>query len=457
MFLITTCLIPVLLFGINSIVHIIAYNKQIETVTIFNYYPPIYAPMRDSLKGPMDSIDPETRKNNLAGNDYFSNSDSGHILNYPLAKPEFNDNSDSKKTILLILLESWRADTLTYDIMPNVYKFAQMSTNFNKHISSGNITFCGLFGLFYGVHCGMFYVAKNNPYTYRSIFSKSLFDNGYKINIYTNSSIKRYQVKTMMFDDAKIENIHNDGTDKDLVESLINDIKNNDPKELNFYFLFLTSSHYPFKSDPNYRIYDDVAVQAEKSVAIDTAPEIESLKKIYLNSLHYEDYLLGDVFNALREKGTMDDIWIIVSGDHGEEFNDTGNLVWGHGKDVNSFQTKVPMLIKKPFQTQKEEIDYISLHQDFAPTIMEEILKTKNLASDYSNGTNIFNITYDRATVAHSYFESGYIFDNIGVDSLTGRKYSWDTGQTIHEPLTREEKEKIKQLFNEELKFLKKY
>jgi membrane-anchored protein YejM (alkaline phosphatase superfamily) len=455
LFVITTMLVPILLFGLNSIIHIKAYNKRIETITVYNYYPPIYLPMTKSNRTPIDNLNADNNEDAFSSEENLFSSDSDHILSYPQSVPEFDNNTESKKSILLILLESWRYDSVSYETMPNLYDFSKTATVFNKHLSSGNTTICGLFGLFYGVHCGMYNVAKNNPYTYRSVFSKSLFENGYKLNIYTLSSLKRFQVKTMLFDDAKIENIHNVGTDRLMVDALMKDIKENDANELNFYFLFLVSSHFPYKCDPKFAVYEDVSDNVSNFV-LNKEDEIKNLKKSNINCLHYEDYLLGDIFKALEEKGISDDLWIIISGDHGEEFNDRGTLYWGHGKEFNKFQTQVPMYIKKPGQTNREEVNYISLHQDIVPTLMEEVLKTKTKESDYSNGTNIFKLTHDRGTVAYSYFDSGYIFDNVAVDKLTRLKYSFETGKVLSNPLTKEEKEKIKELFNEELRFLRK-
>jgi membrane-anchored protein YejM (alkaline phosphatase superfamily) len=453
LFLITTCLIPLLLFGMNSLIHIEAYNRQIETITIYDYYPPIYAPMRKSVKGSFQysGIDED--------NEFIetvSDSISKHVLKYPLVSPVFGDNIKSKKTILLLLLESWRADTVTPDIMPNIYNFSQKSTIFNKHISGSNTTHCGLFTLFYGVNCGIHTIVKNNPYSYRSIFTKSLFENGYKLNIYTLNTLRRRHEKTMFFDDAKIENIHNSGTAKDLSDHLINDIMNNDPDELNFYFIFLYPSHYPYAADPKYKIYPDVPDRAGVGVVFSNDSEIKEIKKIYLNSLYYEDYLLGNVLNALEEKGIMDDVWVIISGDHAEEFNDVGTLVVGHGQALNKFQTNVPMIIKKPGQTNKEEINYISLHQDIVPTLMEEILKIEISSYNYSNGTNMFKLTKDRGTSVSSFFDVAYIFDNITYEVNTTKKYYWDTGLPIERSLTNDEKLKIKELFEDEMKFINK-
>ncbi|MDR2349218.1 MAG: sulfatase-like hydrolase/transferase [Deltaproteobacteria bacterium] len=442
-------LIPIALFGLNSIIHVWAYNHLAESVTVYDYYPPLYHPVRKSIKTPYDRLagSVETRAGETPDL-------SRHVLKYPGSEPVFGENESTKKNILLIVLESFQAGNVNEETMPNLSRFAKEATSFEKHVSSGSATITGLFGLFYGVHAGMYDIAKNNPESYKSVFSKSLRDNGYELGIYTATELRRYHLKTMLFDEAELENIHNVGTDDELADALVGDIKNRDGG-LFFDFLFLISSHYPYRHPKEHEIMKDLPEYDLRGFVSNRNDEWRKYKNAFFNSLHHVDALVGEVFDALKEKGLYDDAWIIVTGDHGEEFNEDGSGDIGHGSNFGKRQTGVPLLIKRPGQTTGEVVNLVTLHQDIVPTLMEEVLNTLTPTEDYANGTNLYKLTGDRGTVVYSYFDSAYVFDGVVIEKAAGKKYRWDTKEKLPGSLTPGEKRKIMALFDEELLFLR--
>src|SRR5699024_5642214 len=58
---------------------------------------------------------------------------------------------EDKPNILFIVIDSWRFDTMTKKITPNVAAFAQENIRFMRHFSGGNATRMGVFTLFYGI------------------------------------------------------------------------------------------------------------------------------------------------------------------------------------------------------------------------------------------------------------------------------------------------------------------
>ena len=55
-------------------------------------------------------------------------------------------------SIMFVVLESWQSAALRPETTLNLWEFAQESTHFRNHISSGSMTVAGLFGLMYGTH-----------------------------------------------------------------------------------------------------------------------------------------------------------------------------------------------------------------------------------------------------------------------------------------------------------------
>ena len=74
--------------------------------------------------------------------------------------------------------------------------------------------------------------------------------------------------------------------------------------------------------------------------------EAPALRALYDGEITYWDAELGKLLDGLRSRGLYDDLTIIVTSDHGEEFNDHGGF-W-HGTTLYDEQVRVPLLVKLP-------------------------------------------------------------------------------------------------------------
>src|SRR5439155_1407290 len=66
----------------------------------------------------------------------------------------------------------------------------------------------------------------------------------------------------------------------------------------------------------------------------------------YRNAVHYADSLVGTMLDALVRRGLLDDTIVLVTGDHGEEFNEHG--YWGHNGAFTPDQVHVPLVLHLP-------------------------------------------------------------------------------------------------------------
>src|SRR5947209_1278910 len=66
----------------------------------------------------------------------------------------------------------------------------------------------------------------------------------------------------------------------------------------------------------------------------------------YRNAVHYADSLVGTMLDALARRGVLDDTIVLVTGDHGEEFNEHG--YWGHNGAFTPEQVHVPLVLHLP-------------------------------------------------------------------------------------------------------------
>ncbi|HML45430.1 MAG TPA: sulfatase [Clostridia bacterium] len=98
----------------------------------------------------------------------------------------------------------------------------------------------------------------------------------------------------------------------------------------------------------------------------------EQLRRVidgYDCGIRYADELLGQVLDALREKGVYDDLAIIVTSDHGENMGELG--IYGEHGTADEATCHIPMLIKWP-GAQRGQVD-AGFHYllDLPPTVAE--------------------------------------------------------------------------------------
>jgi arylsulfatase A-like enzyme len=74
--------------------------------------------------------------------------------------------------------------------------------------------------------------------------------------------------------------------------------------------------------------------------------EAPALTKLYDGEITYWDAEFGKLIDALKERGLYDELTIVVTADHGEEFNDHGGF-W-HGTTLYDEQVRVPLVVKLP-------------------------------------------------------------------------------------------------------------
>ena len=92
---------------------------------------------------------------------------------------------------------------------------------------------------------------------------------------------------------------------------------------------------------------------------------------------------------TLEEKHLLDETIVVISSDHGDEFNDNKLNFWGHGGNFTDAQIKVPLVIHWPGK-KPANIEYMTSHLDLVPTLLPEVLGCENPTEDYSVGMSIW-------------------------------------------------------------------
>lgn len=118
-----------------------------------------------------------------------------------------------------------------------------------------------------------------------------------------------------------------------------------------------------------------VPAQLAKNV---TEKEWRKVWSAHLGLLHYVDNQIGQIINAIEEKGLMDNTIIIFTSDHGDHL---GQHSMYQKMEMYEQAIHVPLIIKIP-EVNASKIDNVMSHLDILPTIMDQLCIEENLDLD---------------------------------------------------------------------------
>jgi membrane-anchored protein YejM (alkaline phosphatase superfamily) len=326
----------------------------------------------------------------------------GGTLRYPAA-PLTCRRPAAPLNIVVILIDGWRKDFLTPQITPNLFALAQRSWRFEQHYSSANETRYGVFGALYGLDATYWddmLRERRGP-----VLVDQLLAEGYRIGAWGGAPLNHPEFDLTVF--AAIRSrltlrLPGDAAwqrDAEMTRRFAAFLGEGGSAPF-FAFLFYDSTH-EYSYDPAMAPFQP-AVQggwfAEPPERRDPVP----IRNRYMNSTHYADALIGQALARLKAAGHADDTIVIVTGDHGEEFNDSGLNYWGHaGGGMTRWQVQTPLIVHWPGQPARD-IRHWTSHVDLAPTLMARVLGCSTPAGDYSNGRDLLDASPRPYLVAYN-------------------------------------------------------
>ena len=388
--------IPVTIFFILSqFLHIWADAVMYKPITSASRVFPLYFPF--TAKSMMNKI-------GIGSNDIVHvdmeevNNKEGQGLNYPkhrIVLPEISN----KKNIIWILLDAWHYKSLDSIVSPNIYKFSKKCSVFLNHSSGSNGTRTGIFSLFYSIP-GIFWydVASLNE---SPVWIDVLLEEGYSINAFPGASLENPPFDKTVFVKTPNVNLNTKGKEvwqrdiqlthdwKDFVDSYLKQ----SPDTPFFSFLFYDALH-GFSVPPNSSKPFQPSWDYAKYHLLTKDTDPTEFKNLYKNCLFFVDSLVGSVLDDLEEKGILENTVVMITGDHGQEFNDNKKNYWGHNGNYSKAQLNVPLLLYGLFPDCKKSY-YWTTHYDIVPTFMNRLFKCENPVDDYSVG-RFLNDSMDR-------------------------------------------------------------
>jgi membrane-anchored protein YejM (alkaline phosphatase superfamily) len=331
-------------------------------------------------------------------------------LQYPL-KPLDVVTPEKPVNIMIILVDSWRADTFNAENTPHMWRYAQRGIMFNNHLSAGNSTRTGVFGLFYGMPGTYWhsFLANGQP----PVLIERLQALEYEMGIFAAAKLTKPEFSQTVFRTIPELRIGSKGNtpsakDEDLTNDWLAWYQQRDKQKPVFSFLFYDAPHgYDFPDGYEHRF--EPMVDAMNYLELDNDYDPTPLKNRYKTSVHYVDSQVKRVLEQLEESGEIDNTLVIITGDHGQEMNDNKLNFWGHNGNFTNAQIQVPFAMFGPKITQKNQPwdDRFTAHQDVVPTLARNYLGVRNELIDYSVGVDLLSPPVARDWLIASQY-SGY-------------------------------------------------
>ncbi len=388
----------------SNILHLVADAEYDQKVTSLVRHVPLFSPATAKMAllngGWVDEADIHANRQKMTH-------ESGSQVNYPHSKLE-SSVAAKPKNVLLVVLDSARYDTFNASVMPSLTQFSQGGNVqiYDHHMSGGNSTRTGVFNLFYGL-----------PGTYWDAFSSNkvapvLMDSfqkhGYELGIFAAAPLTQPAFDRTVFSSVKDLKLRADGDapwqlDQNITDNWLSFVETREATDRKpfFGFLFYDGIHgtsvpkdgvKPFQ--PSWNRVDHLS--------LDNDFDGSKYFNLYKNAVFHVDQQLERVFAQLEQKGLLDETIVIITSDHGQEFNDNKMNYWGHGSNFTPTQVHVPLVVHWPGKP-ANVYQHRTSHSDISVTLLQEIFNIKAPVKDYSLGYNLLDTERDNWTIAGSY------------------------------------------------------
>ncbi len=358
-------------------------------------------------------------------------------LNYPIS-PLSCPTENQHKNILIILIDSWRADTFTDQVMPLLSSWAhkQNMHQFTNHLSGGNSTGSGVFSLFYSLPFS--YWEEVTGLQLPPVLLSQAWAQDYEPAIFASSKLTSpafYRNVFVSVPDLRMGSKGNTSWERDEnavqdFEKFLSSRKGDKPF---FGFIFLDAPHgysYPEQD----KIF--TPAQPPNYILLNNKTDPTPYFNQYKNAVHFADRMVNDVLSTLTAKGLLENTYIIITADHGQEFNDSHRNFWGHNSNLTDWQTKVPLLV---YDGNAGAVlhDYRTTHYDIVPTLLQEVFHCTNAPGDYAMGYNLFDPTPRKFSLFSGHTEKAVRVgdDIIVLDNFGGMAQYTNRYEPVSQPI----------------------
>ncbi|EFX5182364.1 cardiolipin transport protein PbgA [Shigella sonnei] len=277
-------------------------------------------------------------------------------VQYPLSELRYRDMGTGQNVLLITV------DGLNYSRfekqMPALAGFAEQNISFTRHMSSGNTTDNGIFGLFYGISPSYMdgILSTRTP----AALITALNQQGYQLGLFSSDGFTSPLYRQALLSDFSMPSVRTQ-SDEQTATQWINWL-----------------GHYAQEDN---RWFSWVSFNGTN---IDDSNQ-QAFARKYSRAAGNVDDQINRVLNALRDSGKLDNTVVIITAGRGIPLSeDEETFDWSHG------HLQVPLVIHWP-GTPAQRINALTDHTDLMTTLMRRLLHVSTPASEYSQGQDLFN------------------------------------------------------------------
>jgi uncharacterized protein len=289
-----------------------------------------------------------------------------------------------KPNLLWISVESLRFDALTDSTAPYLFGHcAEFQLRLGgDHWSGGNATKPGTFSMLTGLAAVHLQPVRRAGLAFPLL--QLLTRNGYRLRIAKGLSFYYGDLRAFLPRQAEVAKVSAPSlpaSDRAMVDSLLLDLDRRDPARPSFDLLTFDATHWPYDDPDRYRS-SGPAQRAEPVYRALRSPDaVREARMRYHNSVRFIDAQIGRLLERMEAKGMLERTVVIVTGDHGEEFLERGQLA--HSSGINDFQDRIPLWMRFPTVVSPPEQQGLTSNLDIVPTLLDylgvesDILRTQ--------------------------------------------------------------------------------
>ena len=350
-------------FVSSHLIHIWADAADITEITRFDDTYPLSYPATARSFMESHGIDGSSQ-----GDDVNHNTS---VLNYP--EQPLTCQADTKINVLMITIDSLRADMIDGKSMPFLQQYTENNQSFTQHFSGGNQFRTGMFSLLYGLQ-GSYGDARIFNST-SPLMTRSFQQAGYELGLFLPETNLNLRSSQAMFNDFNpvIAKETNGSADADLhTVASFNEWHSIQNKP----WFALVNLKAPENFDTPVGFLGIETVKAD--------PALMPAQKVLFNQYRQSLYFVDQQLKAMLANVPKDTL-VIITGVNGKMFTSNSDEA---NRNLSPQSVKVPLVIHWP-NTGASKVKYRTSHYGIAPTLMTHVLGCTNNTTDYSAGRSL--------------------------------------------------------------------
>ncbi|MGE6434505.1 DUF3413 domain-containing protein [Shewanella baltica] len=350
-------------FVSSHLIHIWADAADITEITRFDDTYPLSYPATARSFMESHGIDGSSQ-----GDDVNHNTS---VLNYP--EQPLTCQADTKINVLMITIDSLRADMVDGKSMPFLQQYTESNQSFTQHFSGGNQFRTGMFSLLYGLQ-GSYGDARIFNST-SPLMTRSFQQAGYELGLFLPETNLNLRSSQAMFNDFNpvIAKETNGSADADLhTVASFNEWQSIQNKP----WFALVNLKAPENFDTPVGFLGIETVKAD--------PALMPAQKVLFNQYRQSLYFVDQQLKAMLANVPKDTL-VIITGVNGKMFTSNSDEA---NRNLSPQSVKVPLVIHWP-NTGASKVKYRTSHYGIAPTLMTHVLGCTNNTTEYSAGRSL--------------------------------------------------------------------